>query len=110
MKRTHVMHHRDNRRAKPYYDSQYDHRRNDSRPCLEWRRLTDGLQELSINGERIGYVKDVERPGFDILGDPVDPHVAIIAEAPDTEYAFNSLDAARFFLEQQAAKRFLAAA
>jgi len=54
MKRTHVMHTRDNRR--PHYFKQVDH--HDTRPVIEWRH--DGeKQVLHIDGKPVARVEPV---------------------------------------------------
>ncbi|MBI5689255.1 MAG: hypothetical protein HZC55_04100 [Verrucomicrobia bacterium] len=97
MKRTHVMHKRDNRRAFPSHHAATARDDRDPR-CLAWCERSDGAQVMTLDGESVAVVEPFGEGRFDLLGDWVQPHRAIIGTQVAVDC--NSLDAARLHCER----------
>lgn len=98
MRRTHIMHPRDNRR--PHYYAQRDHR--DTRPALEWRggsMLLDGVEVAKV----ICMASETMPEPWDrVWQQPREPrHDAVIVHGPRAgeRRACDDSDAARLFCE-----------
>lgn len=105
MKRTHVMHKRDNRRSFSYYGGGANP--NDRRPILTWIKegaANSPTHVMILDGERVARVEPVGWPEFDVSrGDYYQRHDAIIEAGPrkGTRKAFpDDADSARLFCEQ----------
>lgn len=99
MRRTHVMHKRDNRR--PHYFAQRDH--NDKRPCLRWESA-GGVSRMYIGDAVVAEVIDLNDHGFGAWGEPTyHRHDAILkagpAECVGARRAFDSLGEAKAWCE-----------
>lgn len=65
MRRTHIMHTRDNRRAQPWHNAQREERSDDRRPVLAWTERSDGAHVMSLNGEAVAEIhRHPELPGW----------------------------------------------
>lgn len=94
------MHKRDNLRAFPSH-ADVEREKQCPRDCREikWLRNGSGQQVLEIDCRSVAEVRPFGPARFDILGDPVQPHIAKIIGTAG-EYEFNSCDAARIFCER----------
>lgn len=101
MKRTHVTHTRDNRRAFHFAN----HERKNDGPSIEWRRTEDGeQQQLWIDHQLFGTIDPVGDPEFiwDAWGRSVRVQQYKAETARGESGIFPDADAARLFLERMA--------
>lgn len=101
MRRTHILHKKDNRRSLP---SHHEAERSKQEPVdqrvIRWVRNGAGQQVLEIDGKASAHVRPFGEPRWDMLGEPVQPHIARIIGETD-EHEFRSCDQARAFCEKQ---------
>lgn len=101
MRRTYVMHTRDNRR--PHYYAQQG--QTQQGPCLSWKK-NDGAYWMMLDERAVAKVMPLDDHGFDAWGCPTyHRHDAILlVGSTDTRKAFDDLDSAKAWCENQFAK------
>ena len=101
MRRTHILHRRDNRR----FNREDSWRANpdDRIPVLAWLRQEDGSQQMELDGRVVAEVRPVRQTFEGGREDPYDPYVARILTTGE-ERTFDTADDARGYCERVFAK------
>lgn len=102
MRRTHILHSRDNRRSFPSHHAPQGRDDRDQR-TLAWRLSPEGDRDtMLLDGEPVAHVEPFGEPRYDLLGELVQPTRAFIGNHPPVD--FNTHDAARLHCERHFAR------